>query len=562
MDIFYNDVLLLTVDVGDNSYSYHRLMGEDRLVLYFSLPEYVSIPIGVTCSFDGKTYKSFNSCNVKKVHNRNFEYTLTLLGPGEIVRNYILRETVVENFDINAKRNIKFSFTGTLEQHLTLLVNTLRERSGEMWYQGIFFGALSGEKCLDYNSTNCLDALNYIASEFETEWEIVGNNSIYLRKVEYNKDKPLPLSYGYDNGFKSGVGRVSENPPIGTLFVQGGDRNIDPSRYNYSKYLLLPKSVQIGFDGTYFDTDTYYNRDAATIYETDENGFFVRPQLGSHNGVDGSIDLSNVYPSYNGSITSVSVVDASRNFYDIQDLSNDIDFNNYLIVGERLRVVFQDGMLEGKEFDVKYHHSQRKFEIVPTQIDGVIMPNNIFCPVAGNSYSVFGMMLPSEYICNNVSKTGASWDMLREAVVYLHERKDEMFTFSGELDGIWSRRQWSSLSDKLIVGGYVLFGDQHFQVKPILLRIVGVKKFVNNQYSPQIELSNAPPKKPITTVLNKVKTIQVFGKRLEDMIELTRLYLERKLSLSTGEFILPYDSEFLKKGRVYVDKTGGLKIKQ
>ena len=62
-----------------------------------------------------------------------------------------------------------------------------------------------------------------------------------LRKVEYNKNNPLPLSYGRGNGFKPGVGRSNygDTPPIEILYVQGGTDNIDPSKYKSSE-LLLP----------------------------------------------------------------------------------------------------------------------------------------------------------------------------------------------------------------------------------------------------------------------------------------------------------------------------------
>ena len=88
------------------------------------------------------------------------------------------------------------------------------------------------------------DALNQIADAFNTEWEIIGK-TIYLKKVEYNKDiTALPLSYGKGSGFKPGLGRSNyENSnPIEVLFVQGGERNINPSVYGNSE-LLLPKST-------------------------------------------------------------------------------------------------------------------------------------------------------------------------------------------------------------------------------------------------------------------------------------------------------------------------------
>ncbi|MGG6549627.1 UNVERIFIED_CONTAM: hypothetical protein NY100_29845, partial [Prevotella sp. 15_C9] len=80
-------------------------------------------------------------------------------------------------------------------------------------------------------------------------------------------------------------------------------------------------------------------------------------------------------------------------------------------------------------FEVKYVHKERKFLITPQEIDGQIMPNDIYKPNLGDKYAVFGIQLPDAYICNNSTKEGASWDMFREAAKYLYENEDPKFTF-------------------------------------------------------------------------------------------------------------------------------------
>ena len=61
-----------------------------------------------------------------------------------------------------------------------------------------------------------------------------------------------------------------------------------------------------------------------------------------------------------------------------------------------MTVIFQSGMLAGsnKEFEVKYVHKERKFLITPQEIDGQIMPNDIYKPNLGDKYAVFGIQLP------------------------------------------------------------------------------------------------------------------------------------------------------------------------
>ena len=108
------------------------------------------------------------------------------------------------------------------------------------------------EQLISYNHNYCLEALQLMAQQFDTEYEISGK-VVSLRKVEYNKNNPLALSYGKGNGFKSGVGRSNsgDSLPVEILYVQGGTDNINPTVYG-SPELLLPKGQTLGYDGNVF----------------------------------------------------------------------------------------------------------------------------------------------------------------------------------------------------------------------------------------------------------------------------------------------------------------------
>jgi len=56
-----------------------------------------------------------------------------------------------------------------------------------------------------------------------------------------------------EGGAGGGVGRTaSGKTPTEILFVQGGDRNIDPAKYG-AKTLHLPKGQTIAYDGSKFE---------------------------------------------------------------------------------------------------------------------------------------------------------------------------------------------------------------------------------------------------------------------------------------------------------------------
>ena len=427
----------------------------------------------------------------KKKSSRNFEYTLVMYDIGAILGKYKCR-------DIVSKR-LKFDYTAKPHEHLQLIVDNLNMRDSG-WKVGECIEA--EEKTINYNHIFCSEALPTIADTFKTEYEIdPAIKTIHLRKVEYNKGEPLPLEYGKDKGFVPGLGRSNKdgNRPVTILYVQGGEQNIDFSKYG-SKELLLPKNQRLEYEGRAYVSDAeglYIKRADTTLTDVQED----------------SLDCSHISPKRVGSVSNVVVSDKEKNFYDFIDSSipDDLNFEDYVIEGNNMTVIFQSGMLAGsnKEFEVKYVHKERKFLITPQEIDGQIMPNDIYKPNLGDKYAVFGIQLPDAYICNNSTKEGASWDMFREAAKYLYENEDPKFTFKGELDSIYSKKRWLSIGGKIKLGGYILFKDPQFIPEGIKIRITSIKEYIHRPYSPIIELSNTTTGVTVSSELNKIESNEV-----------------------------------------------------
>lgn len=502
--------------VNDDSYSYEAIMGEDTLTLYFSHPGFIHIPVGAWCEFYGKRYSLKKDSNFKKNGERNYEYNLVLETSKADTQLWKVRN-MVDN-------RIKFSYTAKPREHLELLVKNLNRRSSG-WVMG---ECIEGtEKVINYNHTYILDGLSQLAETYETEWQItetvvngVHTKTIHLRKVEYNKDTPLALSYGKGHGFKVGVGRESGEIPPEIILVETTDRNIDYSKYG-AKELLLPKTQILRFDGECFEGEEGFDASKARTYKTDEYGTAVmRADRELVTAKEDSLDCTEIYPSREGTISEVIVVDKEKSFYDFidKDIPDALDFSQYRIDGETATIVFQTGMLAGKEFELEqtdkaltgYVHSRRRFKIVPQEIDGITMPGgDVWVPKVGDKYAVFGIQLPEAYICDNATKTGASWDVFRQAAKYLYEHEDKEFTFTGTLDGIWAKKRWLEVGGKIVLGGFVNFSDTQFHPAGSLIRMTGIKRYVNNPYSPEIELSNASVGTSITSDLNKIETNEV-----------------------------------------------------
>ena len=535
--IIYNNAgnKVLEIEVDDNSYRNRAVMGDHSLTLYYSLPEHVEIPVGSYCEFQGETFTLKRPENFKMKHKRLFEYTVLFDPPEANAKVWKFRNPV--------DGRLKFSLTAKPHEHLQMFVDNMNRRD-KGWTVGECIDGV--ETLIAYDHDFCIDALTRMASTFKTEYEFTGKR-VSLRKIEYNKSNPLPLSYGCGNGFKPGVGRsnTGDNPPTEILFVQGGTDNIDPSKYGSSE-LLLPKNQTLAYDGEHFEDEDGFIAKNARRYVVDEAGLSIRrddKQLSSL--AEDSLDCSEIYPKRVGTVNTVVVVDEKNNFYDIVDTSipSSLNYEECLIEGETMTIVFQTGMLAGREFEVKYYHnavkgkSARRFEIVPADIDGQTMPNTTFAPKSGDKYAVFKCMLPTAYICDNATKTGASWDMFRAAVKCLFDNEDLKFTFTGELDGIWSKKDWVNIGGRIKLGGYIRFSDEQFQKDGVLVRITGIKDYINKPHSPVIELSNTTVSGSVSSTLNDLKSEEVIVDDLHrDAIQFTkRRFRDAKETISMLE---------------------------
>lgn len=506
-----NDVLVLDVEVDDSSYRYRAIKGENSLTLKYSLAEHVEIPVGAYCEYQGERYSLEHPESFKMQHTRNFEYTVTMEAYQAKAKIWKFRNPV--------DGRLKFPLTAKPIEHLQMFVDNMNRRD-KGWTVGECISDV--EHLINYDHNYCWDALGKMATEFKTEFEISGKR-VSLRKVEYNKSKPLPLSYGRGNGFKSGVGRSNSGKatPVEILFAQGGTQNIARSKYGNAE-LLMPKGQRISYDGEHFEGEEGYNADNARTYIVDDMGLSIRrfnKPLASQ--AEDSLDCSTIYPKRVGRVSRVVTVNGDKHFYDIIDNSipEALDYEKCLIKGETMTVIFQSGMLAGREFEVKYYHSARaangtykaarRFEIVPQEIDGITMPNDVFAPQEGDTYAIFKVMLPQAYICDNATKTGAEWDMFKTAVKYLFDNEEQKFTFTGELDGIWAKRDWVNIGGRIILGGYILFRDDRFQKEGVLVRITGIKDYINNPHSPTIEISNDTISGGFTSELKKLQSEEV-----------------------------------------------------
>lgn len=483
--------LVLDVKPDDNSYRLRSVMANNSVTLQFVSTKIEKIPIGSYIDYMGERYTLYKPVKVTKNGKRYYSYTANFAGVVELLKKYMYK------FLSSIPYELKFTLTAKPIVFLQLLVDNLNmHESG--WSVGSCVDMT--EIVLSFNHNSCYDVLNTLADKCKTEWSFEGKK-VSLCKLEKFKDDPLILTYGLGNGLKPGIQKqpAKDVLPPTVLYVQGGDRNISFSKYG-SKYLKLPISQELTYNGR--------------KYVTDKDGMFItRADRPLTDVVESSYDGSEYYPKRIGTVSKVetSVVEG-QTVYDIIDSSipTSLDFELCLMDAETMTIVFQTGALTGKEFDVKYVHTDRRFKIISQNSDDMILPGTApFIPAVGDTYAVFHINLPDDYICNNSTQSGASWDMFREAARVLYESEDIEYSFKGSLDGLLTKENWLAMGGKIIPGGYVQFTDEDIQEDPVLIRITSVKEYLSRPYSPEIELSNKTIAPSIGSELDRIDQNEV-----------------------------------------------------
>lgn len=541
-----NGTPIIDIEVDDPSYRYRGLMRSDELSLFFSLAEHVELPVGAYCTFEDTTYHLMSLSNVTVHHRRNYEYRVTMYSPSEQTKNYVIYNVV--------DKRLRFEQSGTPREHLQQIVDNLNAREGSGWSIGT---CIEGEpQILAYNYTTCWDGIVQLADAFNTEFEIV-NKTISLKKVEYHTANPLSLAYGKGNGLRPGVQRIEASMGIGRVFIQGGDRNIGLDNYD-AKTLHLPKGVTVRFDGTDFVSA------GGVQMSTSGDGLSVFLTGSASNVTEASLDLSYIYPSREGTVSTV-VYEYKKNFYSYSELiaafpnlteedwyevyvhfcdssiPSTLDYDACLMGNdEPLTVIFQNGELIGREFNVTFNKEAKtkedggqtvtvipadRFEIEHATIDGVDMPNSVFRPAVGDKYAIFNCALPQAYInAGEQSKQGAEWDALKEAAKFLYENMEPKVAYRGDLDPLFAKADWINRGDYLKCGSYISFSDPAVQTTPIRVRIVGVRQYVNNKECPTIEFSNDAVR---PTLASSIKQLEANEAHVEELNKQTQRYAQR-----------------------------------
>ena len=74
---------------------------------------------------------------------------------------------------------------------------------------------------------------------------------------------------------------------------------------------------------------------------------------------------------------------------------------------------------------------------------------------------------------------------------------------------MWAKRDWANIGGKIRLGGFVKFTDERFQKEGVLVRITGIKDYINSPHSPELTLSNSTVSSGFSTTMQELKSEEV-----------------------------------------------------
>lgn len=476
---------MLSLPTTENSYHEESLGAVARLVVETKSGSVLNIPLGSWCMWRGEKYVVYTAPEVVKQSTLEYSYTITLYSEAQRLSMTKFK------FIIDTPRDIrlKFSLSGTPRFFLEQIIRCL----GDGWSIGSCLEAPA--QALSFSHEDCLDALSRVAEAFKTEWHISGR-VLHLGKVNGRKEEALPLSYGKGNGLLPGlsVQQDGDHIPAGRVYVIGGARNIDPSSYG-SRSLRMPKSSRLSYGGR--------------VYLSDDKGEVLSVDgMSLDNRAETSYDGSGVYPHRVGRVSSV--VRTAQGNYDIIDKDCDVDYSKFRIAGEKAVITFQSGRLAGRSFDIaqdekalKYDHATKRFQLVSVEEDGLRLPEpKTFYPAEGDTYAVFGIKLPDQYI------NKAERELMEAAARYMHEQIEPRVTYRAELDGIYSSKNWTSIGGKLKLGAMVHLTDSSLGIDDYV-RISSIHTPLSKERKPKLTLSNAIVQPSLASTIGRLEAEEV-----------------------------------------------------
>lgn len=364
--------LRLTASPNTSSSVTEEIGGECSVSASFTHTEYVPLDVDDYIELESVRYKVKSRYRPKHKNTQTYEYSVKFYAPIHDAEDTLML------FQEGGTTS-EFSYDGGPREHLQLWIDNMNRRAdANLWSIGTVI--VADNKTIDYRNVKCWDAAfgsNGIAATFETEMWADGY-VINLCKAERGEMVELGYLQGLTNLAQEDNGEVKF---FTRLFPLGSTRNIDATKYGYSRLQLPDRSLYVDKN-----VDLYGVKE-----ETEETAF------------------SEIFPKYIGTISSVRSEEKENEegrkytVYYFKDNGMNWNPKDYEIPDLDYMLKFQTGELAGRgtdgSFQVAWHEDTREWEIINVYPDDTTqIPGGAIIPQPGDQYIPWNFAMPQEYI--------------------------------------------------------------------------------------------------------------------------------------------------------------------
>lgn len=366
------NILRLTASPNSSSSVTEEIGGECSVSASFTHTEYVPLDVDDYIDVEGVRYKVKSRYRPKQKNTQTYEYSVKFYAPIHDAEDTLML------FQEGGTTS-EFSYDGGPREHLQLWIDNMNRRAGgNLWSIGTVITAEN--KVIDYRNVKCWDAAfgsNGIAATFDTEMWADGY-VINLCKAERGEVVELGYLQGLTNLAQEDNGEVKF---FTRLFPLGSTRNIDATKYGYSRLQLPSREIYVDKN-----VDLYGVKE-----ETEETAF------------------AEIYPQYVGTVSSVrteeKISEEGRKYTVYYFKDNGMNWNpkDYEIPDLDYMLKFQTGELAGRgtdgSFQAAWHEDTREWEIINIYPDDTTqIPGGVIIPNPGDKYIPWNFAMPQEYI--------------------------------------------------------------------------------------------------------------------------------------------------------------------
>lgn len=364
--------LRLTASPNSSSSVTEEIGGECSVSASFTHTGYVPLDVDDYIELEGVRYKVKSRYRPKQKNTQTYEYSVKFYAPIHDAEDTLML------FQEGGTTS-EFSYDGGPREHLQLWIDNMNRRAGgNLWSIGTVITAEN--KVIDYRNVKCWDAAfgsNGIAATFDTEMWADGY-VINLCKAERGEVVELGYLQGLTNLAQEDNGEVKF---FTRLFPLGSTRNIDATKYGYSRLQLPSREIYVDKN-----VDLYGVKE-----ETEEAAF------------------AEIYPQYVGTVSSVRTEEKTseegRKYTVYYFKDNGMTWNpkDYEIPDLDYMLQFQTGELAGRgtdgSFQAAWHEDTREWEIINVYPDDTTqIPGGVIIPNPGDKYIPWNFAMPQEYI--------------------------------------------------------------------------------------------------------------------------------------------------------------------